>query len=56
VRVTVTDNGNGGARLDGSGTGLRGLVDRIEVRGGSLDLESGPRGTTVDATVPGAEP
>ena len=56
VRVTVTDNGNGGARLDGSGTGLRGLVDRIEVHGGSLDLESGPRGTTVDATVPGAEP
>jgi signal transduction histidine kinase len=55
VRVRVSDDGHGGARLDGSGTGLRGLVDRLEAGGGSLDFESGPQGTIVDATVPGAE-
>jgi signal transduction histidine kinase len=56
VLVRVTDDGRGGARLDGSGTGLRGLVDRVEARGGRLDVVSGPGGTTVEATVPGVAP
>ena len=56
VRVRVTDDGHGGARLDGSGTGLRGLVDRVEARGGRLEVASGPDGTTIEATVPDVAP
>jgi signal transduction histidine kinase len=52
IEVVVTDDGHGGAILDGGGTGLRGLVDRIEARGGRLVLESGSDGTSVSATVP----
>jgi signal transduction histidine kinase len=37
--VEVADDGVGGARLDG-GSGLRGLVDRVESRGGRLRVES----------------
>jgi signal transduction histidine kinase len=54
LRVSVTDDGQGGATLIGPGTGLRGLVDRIEARGGRLELASGSSGTTVTATVPAA--
>jgi signal transduction histidine kinase len=56
LRVTIADDGRGGATLDGDGTGLRGLLDRVEARGGWLDLVSGPGGTTVTATVPASEP
>ena len=56
VRVRVIDDGHGGARLDGSGTGLRGLIDRVEARSGRLEVISGPGGTTIDATVPGVAP
>jgi signal transduction histidine kinase len=52
VRVGVRDDGHGGATLAGRGTGLRGLVDRVESRGGRLELVSGSSGTTVTATVP----
>jgi signal transduction histidine kinase len=52
VRVNVADDGQGGATLVGPGTGLRGLVDRVESRGGRLELVSGSSGTTVTATVP----
>jgi signal transduction histidine kinase len=45
LRIEVTDNGGGGARLD-RGTGLRGLADRVEARGGRLRLESSPAGGT----------
>jgi signal transduction histidine kinase len=56
LRVSIADDGYGGATLDGAGTGLRGLVDRVEARGGRLDLVSGPAGTTVTATVPARQP
>jgi len=56
LRVTIADDGCGGATLDGAGTGLRGLVDRVEARGGWLELVSGPDGTTVTATVPARQP
>src|SRR6185295_35246 len=38
LRLTIADDGRGGATLDGDGdgTGLRGLVDRVEARGGWL--------------------
>ena len=46
VVVEIRDNGNGGASLTG-GTGLRGLVDRVEALGGELRVQSSPRGGTV---------
>jgi signal transduction histidine kinase len=42
LRVTVRDDGAGGAHLNG-GTGLAGLKDRVEALGGRLVLHS-PRG------------
>ena len=52
IGIRVLDDGHGGATLDSPGSGLRGLVDRVEARGGRLDLLSGSEGTTVSATVP----
>jgi signal transduction histidine kinase len=50
--VAVSDDGVGGAD-PGSGTGLRGLADRIAVLEGRLDVDSPPgRGTTVTARIP----
>jgi signal transduction histidine kinase len=50
--VEVRDDGVGGADL-GAGTGLMGLVDRLEVLNGRLEVDS-PQGggTTVRATIP----
>lgn len=52
VVVEVTDDGQGGAD-PAAGSGLRGLVDRIEALGGRLTIES-PRGggTRLAASVP----
>jgi signal transduction histidine kinase len=52
VSVRVSDDGVGGAVLDGSGTGLRGLMDRVEALGGTLELTSDRTGTSVRASVP----
>jgi signal transduction histidine kinase len=50
--VAVRDDGVGGAD-PGSGTGLRGLADRIAVLEGRLHVDSPPgRGTTVTARIP----
>jgi signal transduction histidine kinase len=43
--VTITDDGVGGAAL-GGGTGLTGLVTRLDALGGTLDLSSPPGGPT----------
>jgi signal transduction histidine kinase len=52
VLVEVTDNGSGGADPD-AGTGLRGLIDRVEALGGRLEVQSPiDRGTTVRAWLP----
>ncbi|HET7046339.1 MAG TPA: PAS domain S-box protein [Gaiellaceae bacterium] len=52
VRVEIADDGRGGAELD-SGTGLRGLGDRVEALGGSLELESpAGHGTRLRAAIP----
>jgi len=40
------------AMRGGSGVGLGGMQERMRLLGGELDLESGPEGTTVRATVP----
>jgi PAS domain S-box-containing protein len=52
VEVAIRDDGRGGASLD-TGSGLRGLVDRLGAVGGRLEVESPPgAGTTVRAVVP----
>jgi signal transduction histidine kinase len=53
--IRVVDDGTGGASLD-RGSGLRGLADRLDSLGGSLDLESPPgAGTVLTARIPVAE-
>jgi len=50
--VEVVDNGVGGAD-PGSGTGLRGLADRVAALGGALAISSAPRqGTALRAELP----
>jgi signal transduction histidine kinase len=50
--VIVSDDGPGGADV-GAGSGLPGLVDRVESLGGALTVSSPPdRGTVVRASVP----
>jgi signal transduction histidine kinase len=52
VLIEVADDGVGGADPD-SGSGLRGLRDRVETLGGRLQVASEPgRGTSVRADVP----
>ena len=51
--VTVTDDGRGGASVDGAGTGLRGLAQRAAAVDGSLTVVSPPGGpTTVTVCIP----
>ena len=55
VQIVITDNGQGGARIDRSGrhTGIAGLVDRVEAARGTLNLTSPAGGpTTVVVEVP----
>ncbi len=48
----VSDDGRGGASLD-AGTGLRGIVDRIEALDGTVQIETGPgSGTRLSVAVP----
>jgi signal transduction histidine kinase len=52
VVVEIKDNGKGGVNLT-AGTGLRGLVDRVEALGGKLRLESdAASGTVIRAELP----
>jgi signal transduction histidine kinase len=51
ARVEVADDGAGGA--DPSGSGLRGLADRVAALGGTLDVRSpAGAGTTIGAEIP----
>ncbi len=50
--VRVADDGVGGADPE-QGTGLGGLVDRLAVLEGRLEIDSQPgRGTTITARIP----
>jgi signal transduction histidine kinase len=52
VVLSIRDDGTGGARTD-RGSGLRGLIDRVEALGGRLDVDSPPgHGTTLTARIP----
>ena len=46
LRVRVSDDGNGGARLEERG-GLAGLADRVRTVDGTLQINSPPGGPTV---------
>jgi signal transduction histidine kinase len=51
--VTIVDNGRGGAIDDGTGTGLRGLRQRVAAVDGRLHIDSPPAGgTTITAELP----
>jgi signal transduction histidine kinase len=51
--VDVTDDGTGGVTLEGSGTGLRGMRERVAAHGGALTVDSPPVGaTTIRAVLP----
>jgi PAS domain S-box-containing protein len=53
LSVEVRDDGIGGAVVDGSGSGLAGLADRVGALGGRMDIASPPgRGTRVRAEIP----
>jgi signal transduction histidine kinase len=52
LRVEIADDGRGGADTT-VGTGLRGLMDRVDALGGSFELESPPgAGTRISARLP----
>lgn len=52
LHIEVTDDGVGGASVD-KGTGIRGLVDRVDVLGGTFELTSPPdAGTTLRVRLP----
>jgi signal transduction histidine kinase len=51
--IEVEDDGVGGAHENGTGSGLRGLVDRVEAHGGTLRIESeSGEGTKVVGELP----
>ena len=55
LTLAVSDDGVGGAQLDGGG-GLRGLADRVAAIDGQLTIDSPPgAGTRVAATIPHPE-
>ncbi|WP_250032518.1 GAF domain-containing sensor histidine kinase [Paractinoplanes maris] len=56
LHIEVGDDGIGGAHAEG-GSGLTGLFDRVEARGGRLRVLSAPgQGTTIRATLPIVQP
>jgi signal transduction histidine kinase len=53
VTFTVVDDGRGfDPGSTHMGTGLQGMVDRVEAVGGTIDIESGASGTTVSGRIP----
>ncbi|MFE9664675.1 histidine kinase [Streptomyces sp. NPDC005955] len=58
ARLTVTDNGRGfptaeDAQPDRTGSGIRGMRERVELLGGRVDIDGRPdRGAVVTVTVP----
>jgi PAS domain S-box-containing protein len=51
LRIVVADDGRGGAD-PATGSGLRGLYDRVAVLDGTLEIDSSQAGTTLRATLP----
>jgi len=56
VRVSIRDDGVGGA-APGGGSGLIGLMDRVQALGGAIEIDSpSGSGTSVQVTIPAASP
>jgi signal transduction histidine kinase len=56
LEMSVSDDGKGGADAEG-GSGLTGLVDRVEAIGGTIRIVSPPgRGTALEVKLPSASP
>jgi signal transduction histidine kinase len=56
LELTVSDDGRGGADA-ASGSGLTGLVDRVEAIGGTMHIESPPDGgTAITVKLPARRP
>jgi PAS domain S-box-containing protein len=52
IHATIEDNGRGGAEAS-NGSGLIGLIDRVEALGGSFELDSPPsHGTRIEIELP----
>jgi signal transduction histidine kinase len=55
VSLVVADDGQGfDTAADAEGFGLRGMHERVALAGGTIDIASGPDGTTVAVTLPAA--
>jgi signal transduction histidine kinase len=53
LRLSVTDDGRGfDTGAPGAGFGLAGMRERVLLLGGTLDVQSGPAGTRIEATLP----
>jgi signal transduction histidine kinase len=53
VRLAVVDDGRGfDPDQEVSGFGLAGMRERVALAGGTLDIDSGPGGTAVRASIP----
>ena len=53
VVARIVDDGSGGTRLDGAGSGLQGLAERAEALEGTLVVSDGPDGgTVVEVSIP----
>jgi len=52
VSLEVSDQGKGFAKGDRSGVGISGMRERLNDLGGTLEIESTDRGTTVRAAIP----
>lgn len=53
IRLSVTDNGRGGAAIDSTGTGLAGLARRARALDGTLEITSPSGGpTTIAVALP----
>src|SRR5690606_1047382 len=50
--VRISDNGSCFSKRSVRGNGLRGMRERLEFVNGSMDVRSGPEGTTVVIRVP----
>lgn len=52
VNVVVSDNGKGMPSQKATGIGLRNIRERLEYLDGTLDIDSGQRGTTININIP----
>ena len=52
LALTIRDNGKGIPRVHRQGIGLEGMRERVEALRGSFEIQSSPRGTTLNIVLP----